>query len=109
MKSGQRLSRSSAYTVPAMQSGGARAPLRNKALSSAKRQFKNLRLFRVQEPAEVKTTVGKATSGMPRAKHVFVATRRRKATAEFPNTPRYDAFLAYEVDKNIVECRLVSR
>jgi len=109
MKAGERLSRSSAYTVPAKRSGGAGALFRSKAFSSAKRRFKNLRLFRVFEPAAARTMLGKSTSSMPRAERVFVATRRRKARASSPDTARYEGFLAYEVDKGIVECRLVSR
>jgi GNAT superfamily N-acetyltransferase len=109
MRSGAQLSRECSYTVPASGSGGAGAPLKNRALAAAKRRFKNLRVFKVHEPAEVRTTLGKATSGMPRARHVFVATRRRMASGSSPGTARYEAFLAYEVDKNIVQRRLVSR
>ena len=109
MKAGERLSRECCYTVPAQASGTAGAVFRGKALVPARRRFKNMRVFYVHDPAAAKTLVGKASSGMPQAKHVFVATRRRKATASSPDTARYEGFLAYEVGTSLVERKLVSR
>jgi hypothetical protein len=107
MKAGERLSRECAYTVPAAKSRSAGA-IRSKALSSAtRRQFKNVRVFTVHEPAAAKKTVGKALSSMPKATLVYVATKRRPD----PTTKRrvFDALLAYQVNGNIVEIKLVSR
>lgn len=108
MKAGERLARESAYTVPTPKSkrGGV---LKSKALSSARKRFKNVRVFTVHEPAAAKKNVGKALSSMPKAKHVFVATKRRADSGTERKTRIYDAFLAYQVDGNVVEINLVSR
>ena len=107
MKAGERLSRECAYTVPATKSKRAGA-IRSKALSSTlRRQFKNLRVFTVHEPAAAKKTVGKALSAMPKANLVYVATKRRPDSTTHRKV--FDALLAYQVDGNIVEIKLVSR
>jgi hypothetical protein len=108
MKAGERLSQECAYTVAAGKSarGGA---LRSKALSSARRRFKNLRVFTVHEPAAAKTSAGKALSSMPKATRVFVATKKRAASMAQRKTPVFDGFLAYQVNGNLVEIKLVSR
>ena len=108
MKAGESLSRECAYTVPVPKSKRAGA-LKSKALSSARRRFKNLRVFNVHQPAVVNKTVGKALSSMPTAKHVFVGSKRRAASTTKRNSTILDAFLAYQVDGNIVEINLVSR
>ena len=109
MKTGERLSRECAYTVLRAKSQHG-AALRSKALSSAaRRYFKNLRIFTVQEPAAARKEIGTALSSMPKASHVYVATKRRADSATRRKTPVFDALLAYQVNGSAVEINLVSR
>jgi len=103
-KSGTRLGRESAYTVPV--SATAPSAFRTRA-NAVKGRFGKLRLFKVQEPAEARQAVGKALGDMPRAKQILIATRRRRASG--PGRTRIDGLLLYAVNGSMVECHLVSR
>jgi hypothetical protein len=105
MKTGQRLGRETAFTVKSKRGGGTQA----KALSAARRRFKNLRSFTVHEPAAARQSVGKALSSMPHATHVFVAMKPRRKSMQTRNVPIFDAFLAYQVKGEMVEINLVSK
>lgn len=105
-KTGERLARETAYTVPAK---GARLPA-SKQFASARKRFRHVLAFRVHEPPVERGPIGKAMKAMPRAKRVFVATRRRKTAAQGAKIPpRYDGLLAYEVNGQLVTCTVVSR
>lgn len=106
MKAGAQLSRQTAYTVlstrparPAMSA--------SKVIAAARRRFTRIRRFEVREPAAARQVTGKAFSAMPKARHVFVATRRRPRSRT--QTPRIDGLLVYEVNGSVVEINLVSR
>ena len=106
MKAGQRLAKETAYTVPR---GKAAARAGGQAMSKVRRRFKHVRVFEVREPAASRRVVGKALTTMPKARRVFVATRRRsKPTAANP-TPAIDGLLAYEVNGTVVSIVLQSR
>ncbi len=104
MKTGQRLGRETAFTVQSKR-GGTQA----KALSAARRRFKNLRRFTVHEPAAARQSSGKALSSMPHATHVFVAMKPRRKSMQTRNVPIFDAFLAFQVKGEMVEINLVSK
>jgi len=104
MKAGAQLSHETAYTVPSSRAGGGGVP---KSMKAASRRFKKIRRFEVREPAAARHVTGKAFTEMPKARHVFVATRQRKDSKA--KTPRVDGLLAYEVNGNVVEINLVSR
>ena len=108
MKTGERLSRECAFTVPAGRTARVKASLKTKALRSAGKRFKHLRRFDVREPAGPRASRSKAASVMPRATQVFVATRQRR-TSTPANSPRVDGLLIYQVNGNTVEINLVSR
>ena len=110
MKAGERLSRETAYTVPAKAPQTTAAVLRRTAMSAVRRRFRHLRAFRVHEPAAARQVMGKALKDMPKADLVFVATRRRTTPAVGPRTPpRIDGLLAYQVDGQIVTRLVESR
>jgi hypothetical protein len=106
MKTGQRLSRDCAYTVPAKRPREAASAAKQLPASSRER-FKNVLRFDVHDPAADSKAVREALSEMPKATRVFVATRRR--AAQPTKAPQIVALLAYEVDGSLVERRLVSR
>lgn len=110
MKAGERLSRETAYTVPAKSPRKAAAVLRRKSLTGIRRRFKHVRMFEVHEPAAAKAVAGKALRTMPKAQHVFVATKRRTAPAAGTKAPpRIDGLLAYQVNGEVVTRIVVSR
>ncbi|MGD9906302.1 MAG: hypothetical protein AB7U83_22750 [Vicinamibacterales bacterium] len=110
MTAGERLSRETAYTVPAKAPRQAAAVLRRTAMASLRRRFAHVRAFRVHEPAVARQLTGKALRDMPKAELVFVATKRRPTPAVGPRTPpRIDGLLAYQVDGEIVTRLVESR
>ena len=101
MKAGERLSRETAYTVPAeARRAGRTATLRSKALAAVRRRFTHVRAVpgpRAGRPPQGSS--GRRLKTMPKAEQVFVATRRRQTPATGPNTPpRIDGLLAYRVN-----------
>jgi hypothetical protein len=69
-----------------------------------------VRVFQVHEPAVKRApAAGKALRAMPKARHVFVATKQRGASASDTATPRVDGLLAYEVNGTLVTRLLQSR
>jgi hypothetical protein len=106
LKAGQRLAKESAYTVPR---GKAAPAAGGKALAQARRRFKHVRLFEVREPAVARKVAGKALTTMPKARRVFIATRRRQAPTAAVPTPAYDGLLAFEVNGTVVMRILQSR
>jgi Peptidase family C25 len=109
LKTGERLSRQTAYTVPAGRASRARAAVRSKVTKTLARRFKHIRKFEVREPAAGRESAGKALSSLPKAETVFVATKQRKETLRTRKTPVVDGLLMYQVDGNLVEIKLVSR
>jgi hypothetical protein len=110
MKAGERLSRETAYTVPAKSPRKSTATLASKAWAGVRKRFSHVRMFRVYEPPDARRVSGKALKTMPKAEQVFVATRRRKTPATGPTTPpRIDGLLAYRVDGQLVVRTVVSR
>jgi hypothetical protein len=110
MKAGERLGRETAFTVPARSSRTAAAVLRRKALAGVRRRFKRVRVFQVQEPAAARAAMGKALKTMPKAEHVFVATRQVRTPARGVKAPpRIDGLLAYQVNGEVVTQIVVSR
>lgn len=105
MKAGQQLAKECAYTVAR---GKATARSGGKALAGVRRRFARLRVFEVHEPAASRRLVGKALANMPKARQVFVATKRRRP-APGDRTPRLDALLAYEVNGTLVTLALESK
>jgi hypothetical protein len=105
MKAGQRLAAESAYTVPRGEAAGAGGA----ALAQARRRFKHVRVFEVREPAVARKVAGKALARMPKARRVFVATKRRHPPTAVAPTPSYDGLLAYEVSGTVVTRLLQSR
>jgi GNAT superfamily N-acetyltransferase len=110
MKAGERLSRECAYTVPVRSARRVAGALRTKALAAANRRFGHVRVFQVHEPAVKRApAAGKALRAMPKARHVFVATKQRGTSASDTATPRVDGLLAYEVNGTLVTRLLQSR
>lgn len=109
MKTGERLGRESAYTVPGIRSTEAGARAKKRALKRVKGRFPHLRLFEVREPAAGGRSFGKTLDAMPKATRVFVATRQLPASASPAKSRRLEGLLVYEVDGNMVEINLVSR
>jgi hypothetical protein len=110
MKIGERLSRETAYTVPAKPSRKSTATMTSKALAGVRRRFSHVRTFRVHEPPDARRVSGKALKTMPKADQVFVATKRRTTPASGPTTPpRIDGLLAYRVNGQLVVRTVVSR
>lgn len=109
MKSGARLGRETAYTSPARTTATTTRVLKQSILSASGRRFKHVRLFEVHEPAAARKVAGKALRDMPKAQHVFVATRRHRQRASETSNRRFDGLLAFEVNGNMVEIILVSR
>jgi len=110
MKAGERLSRETAYTVPAKSPQKVAAVMRRPGLAAARRRFKHLRAFQVHEPAAARQVMGKALKTMPKAQLVFVATRQRRTSATGPTTPpRIEGLLAYQVNGEVVTRIVESR
>jgi hypothetical protein len=106
MKAGQRLARDCAYTVPAKRPKEPASAV--KQLPAADREgFKNVLRFDVHDPTADSKAVREAMAEMPKARRVFVATRRREAQPT--KAPQLEGLLAYEVDGSVVEIKLVSR
>jgi hypothetical protein len=103
MKAGERLSRETAYTVPARKTR-ARGALQRKSLAGPRRRFSHVRVFEVREPAGAAKVTGKAVSSMPKAKNVFVALRRLPDGT----TKRLEGLLAYDVNGQLVQIHLLS-
>jgi hypothetical protein len=111
MKAGERLARETAYTVPAKSPRTAAAVLRRKALAGVRRRFTHVRMFQVHEPAAARAAMGTALKTMPKAQHVFVATKQSRTPppgAKAP-PPRIDGLLAYQVNGEVVTRIVVSR
>jgi hypothetical protein len=104
MKAGQRLAKEAAFTVPR---GLASPSVVSKAVPRGRRRFNRVRVFEVREPAAAKRIVGRALATMPKARRVFVATRRRPSPTA--GTPAIDGLLAYEVGGTLVSIVLQSR
>jgi hypothetical protein len=107
MKAGERLSRECAYTVPSSKGRPPRASA-NPVVKSARQRFKNLRRFDVREPVAGRQTMGKAVQEMPKATHIFVATRKLRSSPR-SGSPLFEGLLIYQVNGNAVEIKLVSR
>lgn len=110
MTAGERLSRETAYTVPAKSPQKAAAVLRRASMAGMRRRFKHVRMFQVHEPAAAKAVMGKALKTMPKAQHVFVATKQRGTpTTGTKAPPHIDGLLAYQVNGEVVTRIVVSR
>jgi hypothetical protein len=108
MKTGERLGRESAYTVPVGKARRAAGALRARALAGVRRRFKHVRVFEVREQGADRRALGKTMAAMPQAERVFVATRRRDH-GDPAATPRLEGLLAYAVNGSLVQMTLLSR
>jgi hypothetical protein len=110
MKAGERLARETAFTVPAKSPRTAAAVLRRKALAGVRRRFKHVRMFQVHEPAAARKGMGKALKTMPKARHVFVATKQSRTPVRGAKAPpSIEGLLAYQVNGEVVTQIVVSR
>jgi hypothetical protein len=107
LKTGERLARETAYTVPASPAQRKNA-LKRKALKGARKRFTHVRVFNVREPRAGRKVAGKAFGRMPKARKVFVATRPLHGRGGTVNPRRREGLLAYEVNGQLVEIRLLS-
>ncbi len=107
MKAGEHLSKSCAYTLPTHKPHQAQQSLAKQALGLGSKGFRHVRVFSVVEPTPQRKSAGKAMATMPKASHVFVATRRRGRARS--GTPRLEGLLAYWVNGNTVQIRLHSK
>jgi Peptidase family C25 len=109
MKAGERIGRETSFTVQVRSAQRAAGALRNKALATAKKHFRHVRVFQVKEPPAERRAAGKALRDMPKATTVFIATKQRRHATSDTSTARVDGLLVYQLNGSFVEIALVSR